>query len=262
MQLQRAWAGPERNCSRLWRPGREAKLPSRAQRAALSKRVGLWGGGWCHHRHLAMLARARGGLTLLSVRTAHRSEATVGAGRAQCEAGCVVERHLQCTRKCARKCASKCTRAAHALHMHVHAHNMSHVHVHAHAHAHVHVTCTCTCTCTEHVTYACACACVHVACGAHACSGHAGCTQWEWASQWMGGQSETMHRVAAASECRRKLSLRPAHVHACRCSCRCTYRFRCRCRCRCRCMCMCACARISTMYVCRQCICSAYAAVD
>ena len=43
---------------------------------------------------------------MLAVRTAHRSEAAVGAAGAQCEAGCVVERHLQCTRMCTVTCSA------------------------------------------------------------------------------------------------------------------------------------------------------------
>jgi len=43
---------------------------------------------------------------MLAVRTAHRSEAAVGAAGAQCEAGCVVERHLQCTRTCTVTCSA------------------------------------------------------------------------------------------------------------------------------------------------------------
>ena len=59
---------------------------------------------------------------MLAVRTAHRSEAAVGAAGAQCEAGCVVERHLQCTRTCTRTVHwshTQCTRASTQCPMHV-----------------------------------------------------------------------------------------------------------------------------------------------
>ena len=55
---------------------------------------------------VASWPRARERLTMLAVRTAHRSEAAVGAAGAQCEAGCVVERHLQCTRTCTVTCSA------------------------------------------------------------------------------------------------------------------------------------------------------------
>eukprot|EP00964_Phaeocystis_antarctica_P139631 scaffold104427_cov76-Phaeocystis_antarctica.AAC.1 len=118
-------------------------------------------------------------LTLLSVRTAHRSEAAVGAGRAECEAGCVVERHLQCTPRSAHAVHTQCTRSAHAVH----------TQCTRSAHA-VH-----TQRASKHVRKVCV-----------AGSNDSPCS----ASH----PSETMHRVEAAAECRRKLSLRPVHVHA------------------------------------------------